>query len=49
MRVRKSQTIGDQTVQLVTAGDIKNVSSNPDLTENSLMWMKSVRGTAAFG
>ena len=32
----------------VTAGDVKAIPDSPDLIENSYMFMKPIRGTAAY-
>lgn len=41
MRMRKS-------TGLLTASDVNNISSNPDLLQNSYMFMKFIKGTAAY-
>lgn len=41
MRMRKS-------TGLLTASDVNNISSNPDLLQNSYMFMKFMKGTAAY-
>lgn len=41
MRMRKS-------TGLLTTSDVNNISSNPDLLQNSYMFMKFMKGTAAY-
>lgn len=41
MRMRKS-------TGLLTASNVNNISSNPDLLQNSYMFMKFMKGTAAY-
>lgn len=41
MRMRKS-------TGLLTASDVNNISSNPDLLQNSYMFIKFMKGTAAY-
>lgn len=44
MRMRKTEAENSH----LTAGDIKRFSENPDFVENSYMFMKTIRGTAAY-
>lgn len=44
MRVRK-QTVGHHLLQL---SDLHSLSNNPDLINNSFMFMKTIRGTVAY-
>lgn len=45
MRMRKMSN--DKQIN-ITAGDLRNITVNPDLIENSYMFMKNIRGTAAY-
>ncbi len=49
MRVRKKSktSLAGDAIKL-TAGDIRNISVNPDMINNSYMFMKQIRGTSAY-
>ncbi len=48
IRMRKPQRNGEKTNRLLSAGDVMSLESNPDLFDNSYMFMKNIRGTVAY-
>lgn len=48
IRVRKENKESEAGLDLLTVKDIRNLTRNPDLTKNSFMFAKQLRGTAAF-
>jgi hypothetical protein len=49
MKMRMSLTsFEDGSVQPVTAKDVQTASQNPDILQNSYMFMKHIRGTVAY-
>ena len=46
MRMRK--TTNTDTHSEITGKDLKNIKQNPDILENSYMFMKNIKGTAAY-
>ncbi len=49
MKITKPSTYaGNTPLQLVTAGDIRNAPTNPEMLQNSYMFMKNIKGTVAY-
>ena len=45
---KPSVNVSNGASQTVTANDVRNLQSNPDLLQNTCMFMKNIRGTVAY-
>ena len=49
MKMHKSVKTDNENVnQPISAGDLNNLADNPELLDNSYMFTKRIRGTAAY-